>query len=669
MKRILPLLFWMTILPTYSAKYHFSSSDGVDSRTPAQAGNPATPWASLSKALDILQPGDSVLLKRGSNFRQNLRINNSGSAINEIYVGPYGTAAAPIINAAVTIDASAWGACTDPICSGLGIYQAVVGSAAITQLFIDGLPLTLAREPDQGYFTVRNYRIHSGDPTKGIITGDSISSIKDWQGATLHARIKWFNLLYETIDTVHQATKTFIIDKYLSAYQADSGGGFFINNKLGALDTPGEWFFKSFGSYGMLYLKTPSGDNPASHKVEGSIDGYNLDLKNTSYVRVEGLRLMYSADDAIDMTGAHHNTLIGNRIDFPQQMGMDLQGNDFNVTGNTVNGAMLAGIRLEPPSGLLTRSSFRDNTIKNTLQLKRVGKYAFFGNTIGGGIAMLIKGDSNFVSRNVVDSSGYGGITFSGRATIIEKNRVSNFCMVLDDGAGIYTEGKIPVVSRSQGAIVRNNFVLHSLGTTDGNYVPYTNAHGIYMDDSTRGVTVRDNIVYDTDVGIYLHNTDSISVLGNTVYGNKTYQLLLNRDISGEPMLGNLVQQNMLFSLFDTVPTRIESDMNSENANGTQFATYSQNDLCVEGSTWSCNTGAVTFTGSSRLAFRSKNIVERFSSGEWSRNQRAYLLKNTTDFTGGIVVSTRSGSNKLFTEQNMNSYPVNLGITTLKPLF
>ena len=80
--------------------YYISSLNGDNN---ADGTSPGTAWESVMKINDItLQPGDKVLLERGSVFNyQYLHIKGSGSAENPIIIGTYGDedAAKPVIDA------------------------------------------------------------------------------------------------------------------------------------------------------------------------------------------------------------------------------------------------------------------------------------------------------------------------------------------------------------------------------------------------------------------------------------------------------------------------------------------------------------------------------------------------------------------------------------------
>src|SRR5687768_1549664 len=113
MKIILAILSAILLVCSFnsaSAKtYYFSSISGNDSRTSIQAQNLSTPWKTLSKLntfFSSLQPGDSVLLKRGETFYGSIMVNKSGIASAPVVVGDYGTGNKPVITSLVTL--SGW---------------------------------------------------------------------------------------------------------------------------------------------------------------------------------------------------------------------------------------------------------------------------------------------------------------------------------------------------------------------------------------------------------------------------------------------------------------------------------------------------------------------------------------------------------------------------------
>src|ERR1700749_3714888 len=104
MKNLLILLLWakLALLPgnASATTYYFSSSDGDDSRTSAQAQNSSTPWKTIDKLnsfFSSLQPGDVVLFKRGDVFYGSISIKKSGSAGSPIIFDAYGSGVKPII--------------------------------------------------------------------------------------------------------------------------------------------------------------------------------------------------------------------------------------------------------------------------------------------------------------------------------------------------------------------------------------------------------------------------------------------------------------------------------------------------------------------------------------------------------------------------------------------
>src|SRR6476661_4313399 len=102
MKKLIGIFLIITTSVDVSAStYYFSSTDGDDSRTSAQAQNSSTPWKSLEKLSSFfssLQPGDEVLFKKGDVFYGSITINKSGSTESPIILSSYGSGMKPIIS-------------------------------------------------------------------------------------------------------------------------------------------------------------------------------------------------------------------------------------------------------------------------------------------------------------------------------------------------------------------------------------------------------------------------------------------------------------------------------------------------------------------------------------------------------------------------------------------
>jgi len=111
MKRFtLPLLLVLcSTLNSFAVNYYFSTSTGDDNRSTALARNPATPWKTIAKLNSFfsqLQPGDSVLFKRGERFTGGIQVVKSGTSGSPIVLSAYGTGANPVINGFTTV--STW---------------------------------------------------------------------------------------------------------------------------------------------------------------------------------------------------------------------------------------------------------------------------------------------------------------------------------------------------------------------------------------------------------------------------------------------------------------------------------------------------------------------------------------------------------------------------------
>jgi len=90
----------------HSATYYVDSLKGDDANP---GTTPDSPWRSLAKVNSFkFAPGDILLLRRGSLWREQLIFPSSGSADAPIAIDAYGEGERPLINGADLVDAASW---------------------------------------------------------------------------------------------------------------------------------------------------------------------------------------------------------------------------------------------------------------------------------------------------------------------------------------------------------------------------------------------------------------------------------------------------------------------------------------------------------------------------------------------------------------------------------
>lgn len=543
------------------AAYHFAP-DGNDSNSGLQAQQATSPWRSLSR-LDsvLLLPGDSVLFRRGGHFFGGLKPRFSGRAGRPILYGAYGTGPVPVIDQAIVI-------------KGWTLYRGRIYWAdapqPIFQLFVDGKPLVLARYPNHGFIPIVNSR---GDDI--LQTTDSAFLKPDadsiWKGAAIQIKTERFSLDARKIAKIDSDSGFIHLDRGTN-YPMKAGRGYFVNGALEALDTAGEWFFDPLKE--KVFAWMPQGVSAAGHVITGSVLDHGLLSKGRDFLIVENLRFSHAAKSGIDLENAYGITLRKCKVEFAGGEGMKLEGKEISILDNSLMGAVQAGLELRG-----SRSRICGNRIAKTGLLDRLGHSGFGGGCCrGNGIEFY--GNDNVVSGNKVSSSGYNGIRFEGRHSLIEKNLIDSSCISLDDGAGIYTWAARYSDSGSTGSIIRMNIILNGIGSGTGPRDTATSAYGIYLDHCVQELTVAGNTIVNSDIGIYLHDTRNHTLSGNILYHNRHIQLYLKRDYldSGE-MFGNRISGNVIFATGRTQQGRMERINSVENPK--LLAHYSGNYLCL----------------------------------------------------------------------------------------
>ena len=239
----------------YATNYYFSSTDGDDSRSSAEAQNSATPWKTLSKLnsiLSSLQPGDQILFKRGDVFYGSIIATKAGTSSQHITFSAYGSGAKPIITGFTQV--TSW---TN---AGGSIWQSTsaVSSLGTTNMVaINGVNTPMGRTPNTGsYYSISSH-------TSSAVTIGSVSGA-NYKGAEVVFKTAASWIMSRNLITSQSGTTLSFIKNYPNPFgftiYDPANSQAFIQNALSTLDAQNEWYYDpSTKKLNIYSSSTPAG--------------------------------------------------------------------------------------------------------------------------------------------------------------------------------------------------------------------------------------------------------------------------------------------------------------------------------------------------------------------------------------------------------------------------
>ena len=521
---------------TQATNYYFSVNGNDQDNNGLSIYSPFRSLQKLNSMMNRIQPGDSVLLRRGDIFSGEMRITKSGINQSGIYFGAYGKGKRPMLSG--TAKVSGWKI------AGRHRWEAICTDCKdqLNSLFLNGVMQPIGRWPN----------LHSANggylPVKWASGSTRFSSpaIPDgsvWKGADVIVRSQRWVLDCSTIlstsgDTLNiQPIPQNIINPEF---------GFFICNSPMALDQPGEWCFDKATKKITIYSES----DPNLSLIEVPIVSDLIAIRKQRFITIENLVIHGAMNNGI-MADSVQNVTIRNigAIHSGKNAVYFKDSRNIVFEGNSISDANNEGLNFQNCRG----SVIRHNQIKNIGLMAGMGRPSFDGSFSYNGLE--ISGSSNLVEYNKIDRVGYVGVRFEGDSTTVQYNVISNYCIVKDDGGGIYTWNgdhyfHPNVVPPNVGRKVIGNIVYNGIGAGFGTDDSLSNsANGIYIDGGSCNVEVLGNTVYHCGaIGIFLNNASRITVLNNLVYNSKT-QLQVRAE--GMPLMtnrGHIVKNNTFVS-------------------------------------------------------------------------------------------------------------------------
>jgi hypothetical protein len=489
----------------------------------------AMDFARLKKS--NLAHGDSVLLKRGEVFYGELAVSAG------VYFGGYGTGASPVITGLKQV--IGWRRHAGNI-----FVASFNAPAPVSLVLLNGVPVGMGRFPNSGYFP---YTGHAG---KTSLTGAAIQDLPfTATGAEAVVRKERWILDRHSISAHNGAVLQFVDGSPDGGNNGREGvdkNGFFLQNHLQTLDKESEWWYDKTSKRLFMVLAD------ADQLVQVSAVSKLVDIGQKNDISFAGLDFIGSAVHAISMDGSKNISFTGCRFLYHGQTGIyGIRTTRLTVTNSVIRHCLNNGIWIEWEG---------KNTRLVNVMVADCGTIAGAGRS--GDAAqqgISVSGDGTVIRRCTVLRTGYNSIHFSGSRVTVEENRIDSFCLVKDDGAGIYNfEGEGQKV---RDRTIRNNTILHAVGAFEGaeryDYEAYGKAASIYLDGDSHETEVSGNVIgYGPWVGFFVNNNGNHRFTNNLVYGHDMAILLSQSKagrirqmvIAGNQLVG---QKPLYFKLYE----------------------------------------------------------------------------------------------------------------------
>jgi parallel beta-helix repeat protein len=502
LRLVCPLFLVLLSCPSLRATtYYVDSAKGNDNSPGTSADSP---WRSLAKVNSSkFSPGDSVLLCRGSVWREQLNFPSSGSSGAPISIDAYGTGDLPVISGADLMDPAAF---TQTANADPHIWQSALNTKPNVVLFDNtkghkkGSVSELSVALD--WFWDANILY--------IYAPESPSAAYTRPGVEAGARPSAINLT----GISYVSVKNVVLSGANAIPYGEGAGIWAITAHLEG-PTPGNLTITQ------ITVKNGAGDGIHIENAEHCI----VDANNVHDNEGAGI-MLYHSNGKFPITSG---SITNNKVQYNGFNGIFVVGcpraercrsmvypeglvvTGVKITGNTVhdNGA---GIYLHETNDSL----IADNTAFSNNNTSRKGE----GYCVG-----LSGSSSNIVEKNNCYRARLSAIELSidtGSPPFGSSNNIIRYNSVHDDGAhGIFTN-YIPS---------QNNKILYN--------VIYNHPQGSCIMANYIGHEIYNNTCYNSKIGIHLYvssttqKTGNISVRNNLIVRSSQYQVLIEKGVDG----------------------------------------------------------------------------------------------------------------------------------------
>jgi hypothetical protein len=474
----------LTILFLFSAAYGQTNYHVKNGGSDAADGlSDATAWATLSKVNAMqssLNPGDSILFKRGSVFNDSLFIQKSGNVGSPIVYGAYGTGVKPEITGFQSLTMTN---------AGGNIWTATATNSVKKQntVLINDTIRGKARYPNGK--SILTWVALPSNKTSIIIPHTATNYV----GSEIAVRsVAWE---WDVVKIASQNTGVTNDTLNFTSPLTYGGGGlsnaYFYQNQTSYLDSLNEWVYDSTSK--LLSVYTTS-----APIVKYSTIDTLVKLQNNSNITFDNLTL--SGGNITNLVGYYFKNVTFQNCNIKNSGAygaLIFTNRNARFINDSITDNLSAGLW----SGIDTSLTFNSNYVKNIAIYPGMGRSSVMDGISGCYTAFKNAGDSFSVIGNQFFNSGYIPIRFRGKLGLVQHNYIDSFCIALNDGGAIYTN-QSAIDKSDTGSIINHNIIKHPSVGLPGD--TYTDIVGLYLDDNTQYVTADSNYVEYNNKGAYV---------------------------------------------------------------------------------------------------------------------------------------------------------------------
>lgn len=401
-----------------------------------------------------------------------------------------------------------------------------------TQLFYNGLRMTLARYPNTGdpYLLKKRTTVIAINkivdpglakvelPVEGVQASQKAYTgsfeytdprVKKWLNATdvwldgIFARDwAWSLNKVNKIDTVNKTISLLYKEKY--DLKAD-GSFFFACNLLEEIDVPGEYYIDR--TRNKLYFYPPLDFNPKKSIIQlTELPGDMIQLNGVSHITFNGIAFQLGRGRAVNLEQCNDIAFLNCEFSNLGKGALAVKGNNVVIDHCQIHGIGGTAISLnggDPET--LTKSN-------NMVEYCQIHDWAYYNRVYTPAIAL--DGVGNRVIKNNLFDAPHGAITISGNDHLIENNEIHDILYEFKDFGAIY--GFLGANQLMRGQVIRGNY-FHDIGLLD------KHVHAVYADEATAGWLVDHNLFYKignagNQVIAVFSNTGSHLVVQNNLF-------------------------------------------------------------------------------------------------------------------------------------------------------